>query len=1291
MCGYTYTSANTGDFYALLNGEWDVNSGSDTLGKDVNGDGQRDPVLELNGPMYVVTNVASAAPEAGATPDTVNNNATSSISYYYAEAKIQAMGRGFLGFQRLRTVDEQTKVMTTTTYRQDFPFIGLPIKTEVTTEDGHLLSESENIWKLKHWNDSSQSQSDWSGTGLPATKLYAPYLEQSIENTYDLVENTDGSTSQGTHLQTVTTDSTYDGYGNPTLITVTTDDATGNDRFVKATSNTYGSSTWEQEMGRLSRTSVVSTRTDSQGTNNATRTSAFTYYPSGAHKGLLNTEVIEPDNNVYKLTTTYLYDAFGNKLRATTGGAGVTARYSRSEYDSLGRYVERSFNSLEQKTSEVIARNDFGQVTQARDLNGLDVYSAYSAMGRKYFDRSETGGFSKTYLTDADTSNCPANSVYKAISQSAGGGESQQCFDQLGRATRSLAQSFDGRWLASDVEFDNLGRTKRQSEPYYLGQNPTLYWTTIEYDLLGRPTTTTLPDNSTGSVAYNGYSMVTINDLGRRKVETKNALGEVVSVTDNENGLTNEVSSITYAYDPQGNMTTMTDSSSNVSSITYDLLGRKTAMNDPDKGNWSYDYNVYGELTEQTDANGQTGILSYDILGRLTHRIDKRADNSVESDTLWAYNNGTNSATANGLGLLNNVQQDNGDNGTNDYVKTVSYDPFGRVINTATSLGAAGADGDYIEEVTYDQFGRTFQTFDAANDPTGYTGYQGTQSQYNQYGYLEQVGDALNGSDGLPLTVYRKITSMDERGNITSEERSNDLVDVSRVYDAATGRLETIDAVHSFTGADVQDLDYEWDTLGNLNHRKEKSGNKDLTEDFLYDGLNRLTSYHVVGQTAKTVSYNALGNITNKSDVGNYFYGTGNTSAANDAGPHALISITGAEAATYAYDNNGNNTSGDGRTIDYSTFDKPTQITKGGHTTAFQYGPDRARYKRTDTNSSGTKTTLYVGNTEWITKLDGNKEIKRYLGGTIITLKLNSSDQLTGKDTHYQYHDHLGSIDVITDHQGNVVQELSFDAWGERRDAINWTNLNTTELVNFDSSITTRGFTGHEMLDEVGVIHMNGRIYDAKIARFLQADPFVQDPAYSQSLNRYSYTWNNPLNATDPSGFISIKQIVSIVVAVVVSVVTFGAATGWAASWLVGTVLAGNTIAIGAIAGAIAGFAASFSVAALNGSSFSGAFQSGLKGALSGAVFGGIGGSSLGDSARIGAHALAGGVSATSEAWSILQGVSPCRVRPNQPPVSSVAFVAEHRERKCFPVREKLFIFSINERTKQTKRTQRIV
>ena len=46
-------------------------------------------------------------------------------------------------------------------------------------------------------------------------------------------------------------------------------------------------------------------------------------------------------------------------------------------------------------------------------------------------------------------------------------------------------------------------------------------------------------------------------------------------------------------------------------------------------------------------------------------------------------------------------------------------------------------------------------------------------------------------------------------------------------------------------------------------------------------------------------------------------------------------------------------------------------------------------------------------------------------------------------------------------------------------------------MQDFDHSTTTRGFAGHEMLDEVGIVHMNGRIYDPKIARFLQADPFA--------------------------------------------------------------------------------------------------------------------------------------------------------------------------------------------------------
>lgn len=54
-------------------------------------------------------------------------------------------------------------------------------------------------------------------------------------------------------------------------------------------------------------------------------------------------------------------------------------------------------------------------------------------------------------------------------------------------------------------------------------------------------------------------------------------------------------------------------------------------------------------------------------------------------------------------------------------------------------------------------------------------------------------------------------------------------------------------------------------------------------------------------------------------------------------------------------------------------------------------------------------------------------------------------------------------------------------------------------------------------------VHMNGRIYDPLIARFMSADPFIQDPLHSQSYNRYSYVWNNPTNLTDPTGFLAIE------------------------------------------------------------------------------------------------------------------------------------------------------------------------
>ena len=124
---------------------------------------------------------------------------------------------------------------------------------------------------------------------------------------------------------------------------------------------------------------------------------------------------------------------------------------------------------------------------------------------------------------------------------------------------------------------------------------------------------------------------------------------------------------------------------------------------------------------------------------------------------------------------------------------------------------------------------------------------------------------------------------------------------------------------------------------------------------------------------------------------------------------------------------------------------------------------------------------------------------------------------VTPTDTiKYLLGDHLGSVDVIANANGTLAQKMSFDAWGKRREA-SWTVM--IDPSQFDSTITTHGFTGHEEIDPVELVHMNGRVYDPEIGRFLSADPFVQDQSNSQSFNRYSYVLNNPLSLTDPTGF----------------------------------------------------------------------------------------------------------------------------------------------------------------------------
>ena len=299
------------------------------------------------------------------------------------------------------------------------------------------------------------------------------------------------------------------------------------------------------------------------------------------------------------------------------------------------------------------------------------------------------------------------------------------------------------------------------------------------------------------------------------------------------------------------------------------------------------------------------------------------------------------------------------------------------------------------------------------------------------------------GADGALGDHYEKIT-YDEYGR--------------------TGRLLGIRGTKSAAG-DVQDLTYAWDALGNLTRRREQSGSKDLTETFAYDGLNRLKSSTVASRSTVTATYDSYGNLRSKSDVGTYAYFADRPNTLKTAG-----------GATYAYDANGNNTSGDGRTLTYTVFDKVATVAKSGHATAFEYGPDRMRYLRTDIETGQTTTTLYIGGVEKVTHPDGRREVRRYIDGLVIeTKKYSAAGTLTDTDEQYVMKDHLGSADVITDAAGAVAQEMSFDPWGQRRNAADWNALSGSALTDFDATRTPRGFTGHEHLDAAATTAMPTR------------------------------------------------------------------------------------------------------------------------------------------------------------------------------------------------------------------------
>jgi RHS repeat-associated protein len=362
-----------------------------------------------------------------------------------------------------------------------------------------------------------------------------------------------------------------------------------------------------------------------------------------------------------------------------------------------------------------------------------------------------------------------------------------------------------------------------------------------------------------------------------------------------------------------------------------------------------------------------------------------------------------------------------------------------------------------------------------------------------------------------------------------------------------------------------------------LNAPAGAGGARSESENFTYDFLDRFVGHSVSGFTdtsalgANTNSYDVAGNITSKAGL-SLGYATANTQCASGtpAGTscNRLVNIAGNAPL---YDASGNITrytrpqdagkpGWDGATLnllDYTAFNLPLRIEKSGGITSaaaanFYYdaGYQRVRQVKFDAANAQVDDILYVvpggfevrrneagqvkSSTATISGPDGSVATvtTNYDVGTGLATGggsgINTSSPISGANTVTKLllKDHLGSmvaevtITGSVNAQGQVTAGTvaivantfnvhGFGPWGNAR--------NLSSPLNGDN----RGFTGHEHLAELGLIHMNGRIYDPVIGRFLQADPIIQAPQNAQSHNRYSYVMNNPLSFTDPSGFSS--------------------------------------------------------------------------------------------------------------------------------------------------------------------------
>ncbi len=899
-------------------------------------------------PRYANSNGANANPQLPLALDTVQQlvtqsgtGAASTAAYTYEGGKMYfdasaPFDRKFAGFAKVASTDS-AGVTTSAYYHQGdasnaaqgeyldhVSKIGKVYRTEVMDSSGNLYSKSIAKWENVDLGQGRNFVKQTQSVGFTYDGNVS-HRDKAATSTYD---DTNGNVLQQTQWGEVAAndDGTFADVGSDQL-TSTTSYAAGGTRGV---------------IGLPASTVTL----DQSGTKVAeTRSYYDTLTLGSVDKGNLTKAEQWVAGSTY-VNTQKTYNAYG-LVTQELDPRGKAVSYT---YDSLNPYPSAVTNALSQ-TTQYLYDYSVGKPKQVIDSNAHVFQTMYDGLDRvvevKQPDLAAPASLvTKSTYTYTDTPG--AVSLHQTDYLDAGlSVDSYVYYDGLGRALQTRTEAeLPGTFAVTDVAYNTLGQLSKQSLPYFGSGSskttptaaPELY-TTYTYDALGRALTAVNAVGTT-STAYDDWKTTTTDARGNQKSLTQDATGNLVQVVEPGGGAT------TYAYNPLGSLTGITDAAGNVRQFTYDGLGRRlTAQDlhapaDSTFGTWAYTYDASSNLTQKLDPKGQTINYTYDDVNRpLTEDFTGQAGTEVTT-TYDTCPNGVGKLCSTVSSALNETEQ---------------YDALGNVSRDIKTISSVAYQTDY----TYDRAGNQASIANPDNSQVKYL--------YNSAGLLEQV-QRKEASDG---TFTNVVASFDysPTGAVATQVNANGTT-TTNTYNSSKFYRLTSKLTTASGGTKLQNLSYTYDAVGNITRLVDASQtNAAKTVDYTYDSLNRLTQATASGVAAGqnsysyTYSYDQLGNILTRAETIGTSPATSYTysySSAGYANPHAVTSITsGVNTVTYTYDNNGNLTNDGTKTYTWDYANRLVRVDLPGSapvpvTTSFY-------------PSSGDGSVAYQSSTSWST------------------------------------------------------------------------------------------------------------------------------------------------------------------------------------------------------------------------------------------------------------------------------------------------------------------------------------